>query len=578
VSPQTTESRKSGPDLGWPEAAVYARRSTGEGKKDRENREKRIESTIQTQTQGCLSVAREQGFHVADDATFQEHYTGTELWDRPVLTELRARIRAGEFKALICHSTDRLSREPIHLAILAEECERADCRLIFVTEPLDSSPEAALIRYIKGYAAKIEREKMRERVKRQRAEILSKGYLICQGAPKYGYNWDKKNRRRVIDADTSRVVSDIFKWTIEGLSGRAIADRLNAARVPSPSTRQGRTWKDERSTPIWNNTTISRILNDEAYTGKTFVNQHKTISARKKNGAYRTVDAPREEWTELPAGITPPIITGEMFWTARAVVEKYKKANNYTRNTKRPYLLRGLIFCAECRNPMYPESEQLRVMAKRVRRCTGHAQVYRCSHRAKKVFRLSPDIQCTGGRVLGKEIEDAVWERVVSFFRAPELIAAEVEKVLSESPDDQLQADLAAAEKEFEKRQRVRSKMLAKWQDAVAEDDEELADSLDVEIKRYADDIKAYKAVIGDLQQRIAARESIADTARNFQEYCVLVAKGMKGTFTFEEKRAALQALNIKVFAHSKRPARIQLSTGVVLRAARAPAQARAAP
>ncbi|HYO63060.1 MAG TPA: recombinase zinc beta ribbon domain-containing protein, partial [Pyrinomonadaceae bacterium] len=315
-----------------------------------------------------------------------------------------------------------------------------------------------------------------------------------------------------------------------------------------------------------------------AYTGRTFVNQHKTINVRKKNGALRTVDAPRAEWIELPAGITPPIITEEMFLTARAMVEKYKKANNYTRNSKRPYLLRGLIFCDECKNPMYAESEQIRVMNRRVRRCTGHAMVYRCSHRAKKVFRLNPELQCSGGRVLGKEIEDAVWDKVVSFFRTPELIAVEVEKVLSEIPDDQLRTDLTAAERELEKRQRVRAKMLAKWQEAVAEDDEELADSLDVEIKRYADDIRAYKVVIEDLRQRIAAHESIAETANQFQEYCTLVAEGMKGEFTFEEKRAALQTLNIKVFAHSKRQTRIQLSTGVVLRAARGPVRARAAP
>lgn len=578
MTAQTADSRRPEPGLGWPEAAVYARRSTEESKKDRENRAKQIESTIHTQTQGCLALARERRYHVAADAVFQEHFTGTELWDRPVLTELRARVRAGKYKALFCHSTDRLSREPVHLAILAEECERAGCALIFVTEPLDTSPEVALIRYIKGYAAKIEREKFRERVKRQRAEIIGKGYLICQGAPKYGYNWDTQNRCRVVDPETARVVRDIFRWTIEGLSGRAVADRLNAARVPSPSTRQGRTWKDERDTPIWNNTTISRILNDEAYIGKTFVNQHKTINARKRDGSFRTVEAPREEWLELPAGITPPIIPEEMFWAARAVVEKYKKANNYTRNTKRPYLLRGLIFCDECKNPMYPESEQTRVMTKRVRRCNGHAQIYRCSHRTKKVFRLNPDIQCSGGRVLGKEVEEAVWEKIVSFFRAPELIAAEVEKVLSESPDDQLRADLEAAEKELEKRKRVRAKMLSKWQDAVAEEDEELADSLDSEIRRYADDIKAYKAVTDDLRQRIAARESVAETARRFQEHCELVAEGMKGAFTFEEKRAALQALNVKVFAHPKRPTRIQLSTGVVLRAALGPAPARAAP
>ena len=47
--------------------------------------------------------------------------------------------------------------------LIAEECERAGVTLELVTEPLDSSPEGQLLTYVKGYAAKIEREKSRER-------------------------------------------------------------------------------------------------------------------------------------------------------------------------------------------------------------------------------------------------------------------------------------------------------------------------------------------------------------------------------------------------------------------------------
>ena len=37
------------------------------------------------------------------------------------------------------YATDRLARDPIHLAIIAEECDRAGAELIFVSEPLDAS-------------------------------------------------------------------------------------------------------------------------------------------------------------------------------------------------------------------------------------------------------------------------------------------------------------------------------------------------------------------------------------------------------------------------------------------------------
>lgn len=561
-----------------PEAAIYARRSTEESRRDRENKAKQIESTIQTQTHGCLALASERHYHVAEDAIYQEHFTGMELWDRPILTELRTSIRAGKYQALICHSTDRLSREPIHLAIIAEECERAGCELIFVTEPLDNSAEAALIRYIKGYAAKMEREKLKERVKRQRTEIISKGYMICAGAPKFGYFWDKKKRCRIIDEQTAKVVYDIFQMTIDGLSGRMIADKLQAQHVQSPSRRQGRTYKDSRAEPLWNNTMISRILADEAYTGRTFVNQYKTTNTRLKNGKMKVVAAPRSEWVELPAGVTPPIITSDMFIEARRVIEANKKKANYKRNQRIPCLLRGLIYCSVCKNPMYPDLELIRVMKNRIRKTVGNKLVYRCSHWRRKVNRLNPEMKCNGGRVEGMFVEEAVWSKVLSFLSNPELIVSEVEKILAEMPDDSLRADLASAERELEKLHRVRTKMLYKWKEAVAEEDDDLAEQFDADIKRHADDIKAYKAVIDDLRSRIATLENVTQTVDKFQTYCALIADGMNEECTFEEKRAALQAFNVKVFTANKRPIRIRLNTGIMLQTARGPAQGPAAP
>jgi site-specific DNA recombinase len=99
-------------------------------------------------------------------------YSGAELYDRPLLSRDRADLKSGQFQALITYSTDRLSRDPIHLAILAEDCQRHGIQLVFVSEPLDTTPEGQLIQYVKGYSNKMEREKIRERQlrgKRQRA-------------------------------------------------------------------------------------------------------------------------------------------------------------------------------------------------------------------------------------------------------------------------------------------------------------------------------------------------------------------------------------------------------------------------
>ena len=52
----------------------------------------------------------------------REVYTGAELWDRPKLAQVRADLKAGQAEALLVYAIDRLSRDPIHLAIVAEEC------------------------------------------------------------------------------------------------------------------------------------------------------------------------------------------------------------------------------------------------------------------------------------------------------------------------------------------------------------------------------------------------------------------------------------------------------------------------
>ena len=57
---------------------------------------------------------------------------------------------------MICYAVDRLTHDIAHLMILADECERYDVQLLFVTETLDASPEGRLMQSIRGYVAEEE--------------------------------------------------------------------------------------------------------------------------------------------------------------------------------------------------------------------------------------------------------------------------------------------------------------------------------------------------------------------------------------------------------------------------------------
>ncbi|GAJ07117.1 unnamed protein product, partial [marine sediment metagenome] len=138
-------------------AAIYCRVSTEE--------QEREGTSLESQREACLEKAHELGYEVPRDYLYSEAWTGTDT-DRPKLNKLREDIKQQAINTLICYSTDRLARNPIHIAIIAEECQKKDIELIFVSEPLDNSPEGQLIRYVKGYAAQIEHEKIRERTMR----------------------------------------------------------------------------------------------------------------------------------------------------------------------------------------------------------------------------------------------------------------------------------------------------------------------------------------------------------------------------------------------------------------------------
>ena len=109
---------------------------------------------------------------------YREVYTGTELWERPHLNNLREAIRQHAITVVIAYAIDRLSRDPVHLGVILSEAEHHGVSVEFVTEPLDNTPEGQLIRFVRGYAAKVEAEKIRERSLRGKRAGIQAGRFI----------------------------------------------------------------------------------------------------------------------------------------------------------------------------------------------------------------------------------------------------------------------------------------------------------------------------------------------------------------------------------------------------------------
>ena len=200
-------------------AGIYTRVST-------DNQEQEGTS-LQTQLEACLTYCQGKGHNVAH--RFSETYSGLTL-DRPKLNELRELVRTNDIDVLVVFCLDRLSRDPVHGVIIIEELENHHVTLEAVTETVDGSEMGKLISYIRGFASKIEAQKIRERTMRGRKARALSGKLPAVGRL-YGYTYIPGKGQgegiRYIHEDQAKWVREIYRWLVEeNLSTDKITYRL----------------------------------------------------------------------------------------------------------------------------------------------------------------------------------------------------------------------------------------------------------------------------------------------------------------------------------------------------------------
>jgi site-specific DNA recombinase len=282
-----------------------------------------------------------EGFVVHERHIYREVHTGTELWQRPRLTTLREAVRTGQVGAVIVYAVDRLTRSEAHFAIIKQECARANVKLYFVNEHGSPFELEGVAADLVAVAAQLERENIRDRARRGRQARLASGKLPSSMRPFYGYCWrDASKSALAIDPDTAPIARRIFAEALNGSSLRKIAERLNAERISTPTTK-GK----------WYFASIRKLLLREEYTGVAFVGKEHTehvIGAsgeRKRVRTYR----PAEEWSRLPADTIPALIDRDTFEAIRERLERNKDRLIREHRTPERFLLRaGFICCGYC--------------------------------------------------------------------------------------------------------------------------------------------------------------------------------------------------------------------------------------
>lgn len=315
-------------------AALYVRLS-------KEDESEGPSQSVENQLAMLNAYCREQGLSVFDHY-IDDGWSGTNF-DRPAFQRMLADIEAGSVNLVITKDLSRLGRDYIGTGHYMERWfPEHRVRYISLLDGIDTGVESSAndltpFRAIMNdmYAKDISKKISSVKHDRQR-----RGLFIGGRAP-YGYRLSESEKGRLlVDETAAAVVRRCFTLALCGKSCRQIAQRLNAENIPSPAVyaglpRQGR--------GLWSGEAVTALLRNEVYAGC-------MVQARSRRVSYKSkkcVRQARENWIVVP-GTHRAIVSRECF----DAVARLLDARSATRDRRHPFLLQGLLFCADCGAPL----------------------------------------------------------------------------------------------------------------------------------------------------------------------------------------------------------------------------------
>ena len=163
----------------------------------------------------------------------------------------------------------------------------------------------------------------------------------------YGYLKDPNNKNKlIVDEVASKVVKEIFKYKLCGLSADKIAKKLNEDGILSPMEYKKsiglnfNTGFKKRAKCIWSAKAIFRILENPIYIGT--LEQNKVTTPNHK--IKKIINVPKEERI-IVENNHQPIIEKDIFENVQRLM---LLDTRIAPNKEQLYLLSGIINCLEC--------------------------------------------------------------------------------------------------------------------------------------------------------------------------------------------------------------------------------------
>ena len=303
-------------------------------------------NSLTNQRKIIYDYAVSQGHEIVGES-FDDNVSGMHF-NREGIDKIYDVVEQGRIDAIIVKDLSRLGRHRTQTALFIDYLREHDVRVLSATENIDSFNENDdLIIGFKGLVNDFYARDGSRRVRTGYRQKQKEGIVIT---PPFGYFKDKNTKQVIIVEEAAETVRYIFSLYLSGHGMKAIARQLNDEKRKTPAQiqlellrkRQPHTRDHIRKKNIWDSTMVSRILQDEIYTGTLIC--HKS-ERNKINKTFRFTE-PEEQFRH--EDFLPAIVTKEMWREVQNLIAQ-RKAARVRAGSGHPVLrYSGLLRCSDC--------------------------------------------------------------------------------------------------------------------------------------------------------------------------------------------------------------------------------------
>ncbi|MDY3691361.1 MAG: recombinase family protein [Dysosmobacter sp.] len=303
-------------------------------------------NSLTNQRKIIYDYAVSQGHEIVGESS-DDNVSGMHF-NREGIDKIYDVVEQGRIDAIIVKDLSRLGRHRTQTALFIDYLREHDVRVLSATENIDTFNENDdLIIGFKGLVNDFYARDGSRRVRTGYRQKQKEGIVIT---PPFGYFKDKNTKQVVVVEEAAETVRYIFSLYLSGHGMKAIARQLNDERRKTPAQiqlellrkRQPHTRDHIRKKNIWDSTMVSRILQDEIYTGTLIC--HKS-ERNKINKTFRFTE-PEEQLRH--EDFLPAIVTKEMWREVQNLINQ-RKAVRVRAGSGHPVLrYSGLLRCSDC--------------------------------------------------------------------------------------------------------------------------------------------------------------------------------------------------------------------------------------